>query len=614
MDYDSLRKSAREKLAQQLCVMEQVEQLRGQAQGPSSADQPNTSWWKPLTLEPLRGDGLPQGGQPEAYVQELRQLWKQFKAKHSANLSHLDKQEKHLLFLVELQRWFGIAKERLKHTALNYPSTSYRTSTAASSSSSSSSATSTTASSFQDEYKTKEEEEEEDKEGKEGKEKEKEKEEEASEVKTKSRLRRRDTTPPSFYTMASPKATETALTKLKRSNTRSRSATRPTKQKRGLSLSSIVDASRELEEEEEEEEEKHEDEEWTKTERTKGAKAASTSEGKNTKTHSEPKVKKQKLGPIAVQKPRPEKRLSRYRSSPSKALLERMDQALTEKMYLIARPSLEEEVAEAYCRHYEVLGPTGSLYSIKITNLPSCNCPDSAKGHHCAHILFVFLKVLKVPPKDPVLYQRALLNTELSTIFERAPTSPAAEYQAKTTSGVVAEQTECFLCYDPHNNGEETVMMCPEGCQRFVHRECRRRYVQLTSVRPPSCPACGTLWPPLPEDNTSHALATTTSHAVSSSAVAAARSPSGAASSAATSTRVTGGVTSTGGNKLDMRGTKSVGEGGATISVWPNAFRGQTQQQQQQQSQQLPSPPTPLSPQPQQPQPQLQQQPNASSQ
>jgi len=117
-----------------------------------------------------------------------------------------------------------------------------------------------------------------------------------------------------------------------------------------------------------------------------------------------------------------EKRLSRYRSAPSKALMERMEVALTSRMYLIHRyPILE---TDALTRRYTVLGTTGSTYTICISNLPSCNCPDSAKGHHCCHILFIFLKVLKVAQTDPILYQRALLSSELKSLYQNAPQDP----------------------------------------------------------------------------------------------------------------------------------------------------------------------------------------------
>lgn len=59
--------------------------------------------------------------------------------------------------------------------------------------------------------------------------------------------------------------------------------------------------------------------------------------------------------------------------------------------------------------------------TVEISNLPSCDCPDFAKGNSpCKHIIFILcacrpfhannsLKVLKVPMASGVWYQRALL-------------------------------------------------------------------------------------------------------------------------------------------------------------------------------------------------------------
>lgn len=85
-----------------------------------------------------------------------------------------------------------------------------------------------------------------------------------------------------------------------------------------------------------------------------------------------------------------EKRLSRYRSTPSKALLERMEMAKEHRMFLLfrsplprvqPRPSSSSASAEQepIVTEYYVVGPTGTVYSIKLTNLPTCNCPDNTK-------------------------------------------------------------------------------------------------------------------------------------------------------------------------------------------------------------------------------------------
>jgi len=44
----------------------------------------------------------------------------------------------------------------------------------------------------------------------------------------------------------------------------------------------------------------------------------------------------------------------------------------------------EGESADHVLTEYYVVGPTGTVYSIKLTNLPSCNCPDNTKARPSA--------------------------------------------------------------------------------------------------------------------------------------------------------------------------------------------------------------------------------------
>jgi uncharacterized Zn finger protein len=73
---------------------------------------------------------------------------------------------------------------------------------------------------------------------------------------------------------------------------------------------------------------------------------------------------------------------------------------------------------------FAVKGSTGAhIYKVEISHRPSCTCPDHAEGHSCKHILFIFLRVLRVRlgRKNPVIWQKALKTKELQDIFAVAP-------------------------------------------------------------------------------------------------------------------------------------------------------------------------------------------------
>ena len=44
---------------------------------------------------------------------------------------------------------------------------------------------------------------------------------------------------------------------------------------------------------------------------------------------------------------------------------------------------------------------------------PYCSCPDFAKGNVCKHILFVMVRVIRLAPDDPLIWQKALLRSEV---------------------------------------------------------------------------------------------------------------------------------------------------------------------------------------------------------
>eukprot|EP00961_Rhodomonas_salina_P258616 3494969-Rhodomonas_salina.1 len=109
-----------------------------------------------------------------------------------------------------------------------------------------------------------------------------------------------------------------------------------------------------------------------------------------------------------------EKRLRRFVSRASYDVEQRIGRALQQRLYLIERKPAAESQLE---QEFVVLGNTGNVYEVCIGQLPRCSCPDNQKGNRCKHLLFVLLRVLKVGQDDPVLWQNALLASELRQIL-----------------------------------------------------------------------------------------------------------------------------------------------------------------------------------------------------
>jgi len=218
-----------------------------------------------------------------------------------------------------------------------------------------------------------------------------------------------------------------------------------------------------------------------------------------------------------------EKRLRRFRTSMSIAIYDRIERALTQRLYLLAMTKSSNENLQ---REYKVLGQTANVYTVIISHLSSCTCPDYAKGHLCKHIIFVLHRVLKVPRNSPLIYQQALISSELNEIFTNADqqnndVSIYAEdsirqaYRVKTGDPNVILPTkiieqkpitnddECPICYEKLLNEPNNIFFCSTSCGNNLHKNCfdKWRRAKLSLNEPVTCPFCRVHWKDLHENN-----------------------------------------------------------------------------------------------------------------
>ncbi|EPQ26597.1 uncharacterized protein PFL1_05918 [Pseudozyma flocculosa PF-1] len=102
----------------------------------------------------------------------------------------------------------------------------------------------------------------------------------------------------------------------------------------------------------------------------------------------------------------------------------RMIRVLSQRMFLINRfraPGyLDEE--------FDILGSVGDVYKVTVSEQPRCSCMDyRIRKVVCKHLLFVYLKVLRLPRNSPVLLQRSLTDEQLFELFEAARPNPVEE-------------------------------------------------------------------------------------------------------------------------------------------------------------------------------------------
>lgn len=206
-----------------------------------------------------------------------------------------------------------------------------------------------------------------------------------------------------------------------------------------------------------------------------------------------------------------EKRLARWRSRPSSATSDRIGRAFEQRMYLIKQECVLSRAGTGPARSFTVLGSTGNVYTVTIDAMADCTCPDAAKGNVCKHVLFVMLRVLRVDPSSPLIYQQALLSHERTEVFALAP-HPVADslacasvqraYAAAVDSSKVAPgalehrgsaEDSCSICFEAF--GKEQLQIC-QSCSNAVHEECFVRWTRVRGgVR--TCPLCRATVAPL---------------------------------------------------------------------------------------------------------------------
>lgn len=196
---------------------------------------------------------------------------------------------------------------------------------------------------------------------------------------------------------------------------------------------------------------------------------------------------------------------------------ERIHRATTHRLYLVRRDTIADPAVAASC-NFVVLGSTGNVYTVTLQQALQCTCPNfSRKQDLCKHILFVFLKVVGLPPNHNYVYQKALLTTELREIFtimgKRRVGGASATVLANTRvreslalletgetqeqdAGVqrralVAGDADCPICFDPMSGGADTTY-CRTTCGYNFHTDCIRHW--LREQRNKTCPNCRSPW------------------------------------------------------------------------------------------------------------------------
>lgn len=187
-----------------------------------------------------------------------------------------------------------------------------------------------------------------------------------------------------------------------------------------------------------------------------------------------------------------EKRLKMFRKKAPQSFLQKFERATTQRMIVIGRTRSGE--GQDLREDIDIVGTTGNIYTVTIGRLPSCSCPDSAKGNECKHKVYALATVLRADPS--LQYQRAFLTSELEEIFSEAPPIPNATSNSEEDNDGKRKpiEGECPICYMDFEPETNELVWCKAACGNNMHKTCFDQWAASQRGQQVRCVYCRTPW------------------------------------------------------------------------------------------------------------------------
>jgi len=192
-----------------------------------------------------------------------------------------------------------------------------------------------------------------------------------------------------------------------------------------------------------------------------------------------------------AKQPDEDKRMRRWREKAPGSYMEVHDRAMTQRMFVIERQRSGTEACPE--ETVELAGTTGNIYTISISQTPSCNCPHAKKGNQCKHIVYVLCRVLHAPAH--LQYQLAFLRSELREILANAPPILTADNTSRDGNRKPVED-DCPICCCEFEPKKEEIVFCKAACGNNIHKTCFEQWAASKKAASGgvTCPFCRTPW------------------------------------------------------------------------------------------------------------------------
>ncbi|ETW10201.1 hypothetical protein H310_00565 [Aphanomyces invadans] len=200
-------------------------------------------------------------------------------------------------------------------------------------------------------------------------------------------------------------------------------------------------------------------------------------------------------------------RMAPYRMKIPDLVKERVAQTLAMTMYLV-----------------QTTGPTNYViqeqnsdrkHRVLIGSVQSCSCGDK---EICCHLLFVMLKILRVPASNPVIWQRSLIDSETNMVLtggysqadgggvrkpflrrkvdEASPETGSDGLGKECARHTVVEGEVCAICREDMVEAQQNLTYCKRGCGNNFHIDCMKILGESRKQAKENiiCPLCRQDW------------------------------------------------------------------------------------------------------------------------
>jgi hypothetical protein len=144
---------------------------------------------------------------------------------------------------------------------------------------------------------------------------------------------------------------------------------------------------------------------------------------------------------------------------------------------------IESHDNDEYAKSFDVMGSTGNVYTVNISNNTSCSCPDyKQRKSRCKHVYFILIKIMNVNENNVDQYtytneEVVLMFNNIPVIVEQLKINNAMKNKynngAPNNKKIIMLGMDdlCPICLDDMDNGDD-YDHCKNFCGRAVHADC----------------------------------------------------------------------------------------------------------------------------------------------